>query len=275
LGTRTEIKNLNSFRFLRSAIDYEVRRQIEVLESGGKIDQQTRLFDPVVGETRVMRSKEEAHDYRYFPDPDLFTLAVDEARVDDVRSSLPALPDARIERYQRDHGMSVVDAEVIVATRAVADFYEATAEAAGNARAAGNWVRNEVLRVLNEQKIDVDAYRVTPQMLGRLIGLIDSGTIGGKAAKEVFEEMSSTGDEAELIVERRGLAQVSDPAVIREAALRVLQNNAASVEQFRAGSDKVFGFLVGQLMKEMRGKAKADLANDILRELLSKSAASS
>jgi len=275
LGTRTEIKNLNSFRYLRSAIDYEVRRQIEVLEGGGKIDQQTRLYDPAAGETRVMRSKEEAHDYRYFPDPDLFTLAVQEEWIEEVRSSLPALPDARIERYQREHGMSVVDAEVIVATRAVADFYEATAEASGNARAAGNWVRNEVLRVLNEQKVDVDTYRVTPQMLGRLIGLIDSGAIGGKAAKEVFEEMSSTGDEAERIVERRGLGQVSDPAVIREAALRVLQNNAASVEQFHAGSEKVFGFLVGQLMKEMRGKAKADLANDILRELLSKSAARS
>jgi aspartyl-tRNA(Asn)/glutamyl-tRNA(Gln) amidotransferase subunit B len=271
LGTRTEIKNLNSFRFLRTAIDYEVQRQIGVLEGGGKIDQQTRLFDPAAGETRVMRSKEEAHDYRYFPDPDLFTLAVDEIWIEDVRSSLPALPDARIERYQREHGMSVVDAEVIVAARAVADYYEATAEAAGNARAAGNWVRNEVLRVLNEQKIDVDDYRVTPQMLGRLIRLIDSGAIGGKAAKEVFEEMSATGDEAEKIVERRGLSQVSDPAVIREAALRVLQNNAASVEQFRAGSEKVFGFLVGQLMKEMRGKAKADLANDILRELLTKS----
>jgi aspartyl-tRNA(Asn)/glutamyl-tRNA(Gln) amidotransferase subunit B len=272
LGTRTEIKNLNSFRYLRSAIDYEVRRQIEVLEGGGKIDQQTRLYDPVAGETRVMRSKEEAHDYRYFPDPDLFTLAVEEEWIEEVRSSLPALPDARIERYQREHGMGVVDAEVLVATRAVADFFEATAEASGNARTAGNWVRNEVLRVLNEQKIDVDAYRVTPQMLGRLIGLIDSGAIGGKAAKEVFEEMSATGDEAERIVERRGLGQVSDPAVIREAALRVLQNNAASVEQFHAGSEKVFGFLVGQLMKEMRGKAKADLANDILRELLSKSA---
>jgi aspartyl-tRNA(Asn)/glutamyl-tRNA(Gln) amidotransferase subunit B len=270
LGTRTEIKNLNSFRYLRTAIEYEVQRQIGVLESGGKIDQETRLFDPAAGETRVMRSKEEAHDYRYFPDPDLFTLAVDEAWIEDVRSSLPALPDTRIERYQREHGMSVVDAEVIVTARAVADYYEAAVEAAGNARAAGNWVRNEVLRVLNEQKIDVDAYRVTPEMLGRLIRLIDSGAIGGKAAKEVFEEMSATGDEAERIVERRGLSQVSDPAVIREAALRVLQNNAASVEQFRAGSEKVFGFLVGQLMKEMRGKAKADLANEILRELLTK-----
>ena len=147
--------------------------------------------------------------------------------------------------------------------------------ASRNARAAGNWVRNEVLRILNEQKLDVSDYRVTPQMLGRLIRLIDSGAIGGKAAKEVFEEMSASGDEAERIVERRGLSQVSDPAVIREAALRVLQNNAASVEQFHAGSEKVFGFLVGQLMKEMRGKAKADLANEILRELLTKSEASS
>jgi aspartyl-tRNA(Asn)/glutamyl-tRNA(Gln) amidotransferase subunit B len=270
LGTRTEIKNLNSFRFLRSAIDYEVQRQIGVLENGGKIDQETRLFDPAAGETRVMRSKEEAHDYRYFPDPDLFPLAIDEAWIGDVRSALPALPDARIERYQREHGMSVVDAEVIVTSRAIADFYEATAEAAGNARAAGNWVRNEVLRELNERKLDVDEYRVTPPMLGRLIRLIDSGAIGGKVAKEVFEEMSTSGEEAEAIVARKGLAQVSDPAVIREAALRVLEKNAASVEQFHAGSEKVFGFLVGQLMKEMRGKAKADLANEILRELLEK-----
>jgi aspartyl-tRNA(Asn)/glutamyl-tRNA(Gln) amidotransferase subunit B len=271
LGTRTEIKNLNSFRYLRSAIDYEVRRQIGVLESGGKIEQQTRLFDPAAGETRVMRSKEEAHDYRYFPDPDLFTLAIDEAWIEDVRAALPPLPDARIERYQRAQGMSVVDAEVLVAVRAVADFYEAAADASGNARAAANWVRNEVLRVLNEQKIDVDEYRVTPQMLARLIRMIDSGAIGGKAAKEVFEEMSITGDEAERIVERKGLAQVSDPAVIREAALRVLAKNAASVEQFQAGSEKVFGFLVGQLMKETRGKANADDANAILRELLGKS----
>jgi aspartyl-tRNA(Asn)/glutamyl-tRNA(Gln) amidotransferase subunit B len=268
LGTRTEVKNLNSFRFLRAAIDYEIQRQTSVLESGGRIDQETRLFDVNAGETRVMRSKEEAHDYRYFPEPDLFTLAIDEAWVNDVRGSLPALPDARIERYQREHGMSVVDAEVLVASRAVADFYEAAAEEAGNARAAANWVRNEVLRVLNEQKIEIDAYRVTPAMLGRLIRLIDSGAIGGKAAKEVFEEMSATGEEAERIVERKGLAQVNDPVAIREAAVRVLQANAASVEQFRGGSTKVFGFLVGQLMKETRGKAKAELANEILRELL-------
>ncbi len=268
LGTRTEIKNLNSFRFLGRAIDYEVQRQIAVLESGGRVVQETRLFDPNAGETRVMRSKEEAHDYRYFPDPDLFTLELNDAWIEDVRGSLPALPQARIERYQRDHGLSVTDAEVIVMTRAVADFYEAAAEESENPRAAANWVRNEVLRVLNDQKIDVADYRVTPSMLARLIRLLDDGTIGGKAAKEVFEDMSTTGESADVIVERKGLGQVSDPEAIREAARRVLAANAAQVAQYKAGTTKVFGFLVGQLMKEMRGKAKADLANDILRELL-------
>ncbi|HEY0157791.1 MAG TPA: Asp-tRNA(Asn)/Glu-tRNA(Gln) amidotransferase subunit GatB [Thermoanaerobaculia bacterium] len=268
LGTRNEIKNLNSFRFLRTAIDYEIARQIEVLEGGGRIEQATRLFDPSTGETRVMRTKEEAHDYRYFPEPDLITLSVDEEWIAEVRASLPSLPDERIERYQREHGMSAVDAEVLVATKAVADYFEETALHANNARAAANWVRNEVLRVLNEQKLDVADYRVTPAMLGRLIQLIDSGAIGGKSAKEVFEEMSATGDSADAIVERKGLSQISDPSAIREAALRVLEKNAAQVEQYRAGAEKVFGFLVGQLMKETRGKAKADLANEILRELL-------
>ena len=268
LGTRTETKNLNSFRFLGRAIDYEIQRQIQVLESGGRVDQETRLFDPNANETRVMRSKEEAHDYRYFPEPDLFTLAVDDAWIERVRASLPPLPDARIEKYQREHGMSLVDAEVIVAARAVADFYEQTAIEAANPRAAANWVRNEVLRVLNDQKIEIADYRVSPAMLGRLIRLIDSGAIGGKAAKEVFDEMSATGDEPERIVERKGLSQISDPNAIREAALRVVEKNASQVEQYRAGTTKVFGFLVGQLMKETRGKANAEMANAILKELL-------
>lgn len=268
LGTRTEIKNLNSFRFLGRAIEYEIARQIAVLEGRGKVVQETRLFDPVANETRVMRSKEEAHDYRYFPEPDLYTLAVDDEWIEDVRAALPALPDARIERYQREWEIPVADAEVLITAKAVADYFEETARAAQNPRGAANWVRNEVLRVLNEKKIELDAYVVTPDMLGRLIRMIDSGAIGGKAAKEVFEEMSSSGDAPETIVERKGLSQISDPAVIREAARKVLEKNATSVEQYKSGSEKVFGFLVGQLMKEMRGKAKADLANEILRELL-------
>jgi aspartyl-tRNA(Asn)/glutamyl-tRNA(Gln) amidotransferase subunit B len=268
LGTRTEVKNLNSFRFLGRAIEYEIERQIGVLESGGTIAQETRLFDPAANETRVMRSKEEAHDYRYFPEPDLYTLTVDDAWIEDVRRSLPALPDARIEHYQREHGISAIDAEVLVANRAVADYFELVAADAANARAAANWVRNEVLGALNEQKIELDAFRVTPPMLARLIRLIDSGAIGGKAAKEVFEEMIASGEEPQTIVDRKGLAQISDPAAIREAALRVVEANAAQVAQYRAGTAKVFGFLVGQLMKEMRGKANADMANRILRELL-------
>jgi aspartyl-tRNA(Asn)/glutamyl-tRNA(Gln) amidotransferase subunit B len=268
LGTRTEIKNLNSFRFVGRAIDHEIQRQIGVLESGGSIDQETRLYDVDAGETRVMRSKEEAHDYRYFPDPDLLTLGIDEAFIEDIRGALPALPQERIARYQRDYGISVHDAEVIVATKAVAAFYEAVANESGNPRAASNWVRNEVLGALNEQKIDLAEYRVTPKMLSELIRLLDSGAIGGKAAKEVFDDMSATGEPAGRIVERKGLSQVSDPNAIREVARRVLEANAATVAQYKSGTTKVFGFLVGQLMKEMRGKANADLANSILRELL-------
>jgi aspartyl-tRNA(Asn)/glutamyl-tRNA(Gln) amidotransferase subunit B len=261
LGTRTEIKNLNSFRFLRAAVEFEVERQIGVLESGGTIDQETRLFDPAAGETRVMRSKEEAHDYRYFPDPDLLTLSVPREL---VAQTLPELPHQRAARYQRDFELSEKDAEALVATRELAEYFDATVVAAGNARAAANWVRNEVLRVWHEQ----NDRRVTPEMLGRLIRLIDSGAIGGKAAKEIFDDMAATGDAPEAIVERKGLGQISDAGAIRDAALRVLERNAAQVEQYRGGKAQVFGFLVGQLMKETRGKAKAELANEILRELL-------
>jgi aspartyl-tRNA(Asn)/glutamyl-tRNA(Gln) amidotransferase subunit B len=267
-GTRCEVKNLNSFRYVGRAIEHEIERQIKVLEGGGKVAQETRLFDVASGETRVMRSKEEAHDYRYFPEPDLFTLAVDDAWIEDVRSSLPPLPHERAERYQREYEISAVDAEQLVVTRALADFYESTARESNNPRGAANWVRNEVLRVLNDQKIEVEQYRVTPAMLGRLIQLIDSGAIGGKSAKEVFDEMSVSGEAPDAIVEKKGLAQISDPALIRDAALRVVEKNAAQVEQYRGGKQQVFGFLVGQLMKETRGKAKAELANEILRELL-------
>jgi aspartyl-tRNA(Asn)/glutamyl-tRNA(Gln) amidotransferase subunit B len=259
LGTRTEIKNLNSFRFIRAAVEFETARQIAALEGGGTIDQETRLFDPAAGETRVMRSKEEAHDYRYFPDPDLLTLSVPREL---ISQTLPELPHQRAARYQRDFELSEKDAEVLVAARELAEYFEASVIAARNARAAANWVRNEVLRVWS------DDYKVTPEMLGRLIRLIDSGAIGGKAAKEIFDDMAFSGEQPEAIVERKGLGQISDAGAIREAAQRVLERNAAQVEQYRGGKAQVFGFLVGQLMKETRGKAKAELANEILRELL-------
>ncbi|HYM62155.1 MAG TPA: Asp-tRNA(Asn)/Glu-tRNA(Gln) amidotransferase subunit GatB [Thermoanaerobaculia bacterium] len=268
LGTRTEIKNLNSFRFLGRAIEFEIGRQVAVLESGGRVVQETRLFDPGAGETRVMRSIEEAHDYRYFPEPDLLLLDVSSEWIEDVRRSLPELPTARMERYQRALALPYADAEALVATRELSDYYDATAEASANPKLAANWVRNEVLRVLNDRKIGIESYRVTPAMLGRLIKMIESGAIGGKIAKEVFEEMSTSGEAPEAMVERKGLSQISDPAAIREAAQRVLEKNAGSVEQYRGGKAQVFGFLVGQLMKETRGKAKAELANEILKELL-------
>ncbi len=260
LGTRAEVKNLNSFRYLKQAIEFEVVRQVAVLEAGGRIVQETRLFDPVAGETRPMRSKEEAHDYRYFPEPDLRTLQIDSAWIEEVRGTVPELPVARSERYQRDLGIPAGDADVLTMTRELAEFFEATATESGNAKAAANWVRNDVLRV--------NYGRVTPSTLGMLIKLIDTGAIGGKAAKEVFEEMSESGERPDAIVQRKGLAQVSDPSVIRVAAQKILDRNSAQVEEYRAGKEKVFGFLVGQLMKDMRGKANAEVANRVLRELL-------
>lgn len=267
-GTRTEVKNLNSFRFLRSAVDFEIARQIALLEGGGTITQETRLYDPRLDETRVMRSKEEAHDYRYFSEPDLMTLQVDEGWIETVRAALPPMPAARSERYQREWNIAAVDAEALVAERGLADLFEAVAEASGNPRAATNWVRNEVLRVLHEQKRGIDDYAATPAMLASLIRMIDSGTIGGKSAKEVFDEMSATGEDPERIVERRGLVQITDPDAIREVAARVIAAHPAQVADYRAGKQQLFGFLVGRVMKETGGKAKAELANSILRELL-------
>ena len=229
-----------------------------ILEGGGRVSQETRLFDPASGETRAMRSKEEAHDYRYFPEPDLFTLRIDQAWVEDVARSLPVMPDARVEKYVA-MGIPAAEAEALVATRELADYFEAVASG-GNPKAAANWVRNEVLHLGN--------FRIEPAMLARLIAMIDAGTIGSKVAKDVFQEMAGSGEAPDAIVERRGLAQVADPAVIRDAAQRVIEEHPTQVEQYRGGKTQVFGFLVGQLMKQTRGRAKAELANEILKELL-------
>src|SRR5437762_2803506 len=258
LGTRAEIKNLNSFRFLRNAIDFEIQRQTAILESGGRVEQETRLFDVAAGETRGMRSKEEAHDYRYFPEPDLFTLAVDRKWIDDVARSLPDMPDVRVERYVA-MGIPAVEAEALVASRELADYFEAVARG-GNPKAAANWVRNEILHLGH--------FRIEPEKLARLIALIDAGTIGSKAAKEVFQEMAESGAAPDAVVERKGLSQIADPQVIRDAARQIIEAHPQQVEQYRGGKTQIFGFLVGQLMKATRGKAKAELANEILKEML-------
>ena len=260
LGTRVEIKNLNSFRFLSRAIEYEIERQTALLESGGTVVQETRLFDANRNETRPMRTKEEAHDYRYFPDPDLLEVEIEPLWIEDVRRAVPELPRARSARYQRDFGLSEVDAEILVVSLELAGYFEETARLSGNAKSASNWIRNEVLRVGQE--------KISAAKLARLIQLIDSGAIGGKAAKEVFDEISASGGDPDRIIETKGLAQVSDRGAIRDAAERVIARNGAQVEQYRGGKAQIFGFLVGQLMKEMRGKANAEVANAVMRELL-------
>ena len=271
LGTRVEIKNLNSFRFLSRAIDFEIARQTLVRERGGEIVQETRLFDSVAGETSPMRSKEDAHDYRYFDEPDLGPIRLQEATIQAIRQTLPPLPGERVARYEKEFAIPVADAEVLVASRDLADFFEKTAELSGNYRAAANWVRNDLLGRLNDANQSASDSPVSAASLAELISMIDRGELGGKAAKEVFESMFASGERPLAIAERKGLTQISDRSAIEEAARKILKANSAQVEQYKGGKTGIFGFLVGQLMKEMRGRANAEMANQVLRELLSKS----
>jgi aspartyl-tRNA(Asn)/glutamyl-tRNA(Gln) amidotransferase subunit B len=268
LGTRTEVKNLNSFRFLGRAIDFEIERQIALLEAGGRVVQETRLFDPAAGETRAMRSKEEAHDYRYFPEPDLPPLVVEGHAVERIRESLPEMPGVRAARYRRDFDLNVEDSETLVATRELAEYFERTVAAGASARSAANWVKNEVLGACNRLKVALPEFRVTAEMLGETISMVESSEISGKAAKDVFEALAEQGGSPREVVERLGLAQLSDPEAIRAIALRVIAANGPSVQQFRSGRTGIFGFLVGQVMKESQGRANPEVANRILRECL-------
>lgn len=267
-GRRVEIKNVNSFRFIGRAIEHEIERQIAVLEAGGTVAQETRSFDPSAGETRLMRSKEEANDYRYFPEPDLPPLATPAAMVDEIRSTLPPLPDSRIERYSSEWSIPEKEAEALVATRQLAEYFEETQRLCGDARAAANWVRNEVLRVLNEEQIGIEAFTIRPERLASLLKLLSAGTIGGKAAKDIFESMRTSDRDPAALVEELGLVQISDPAELRSIAGKVLEENSKQVEQYRGGKVGLFGFFVGQMMKRTGGKANAELASSIMRELL-------
>jgi aspartyl-tRNA(Asn)/glutamyl-tRNA(Gln) amidotransferase subunit B len=272
LGTKVEIKNMNSFRAVERAIAYELERHVRVLEDGGTLVQETRLWDPDREETRSMRSKESAHDYRYFPDPDLPPLTVSDAFVEAVRRALPELPDARRARFVTTLGLPEYDAEVLTARRDVADYFEAVVAAHPNAKAASNWVMGDVLRLVRERKLDealvIERWPVPAAHLGALIALIDGGTISGKIAKTVFEQMVASGDAPAAIVERQGLVQVSDEGAIAAAIDRVLAANAAKVEEYRGGKDKLFGFFVGQVMKATGGKANPGLVNALLKQRL-------
>jgi aspartyl-tRNA(Asn)/glutamyl-tRNA(Gln) amidotransferase subunit B len=267
LGTRCEIKNLNSIRFVAQAIDYEARRQIEVIEEGGSIRQETRLFDSARGVTRAMRSKEHAHDYRYFPDPDLLPLELDPAWIEAERARLPELPDARKARYMRDFGLSPYDAGVLVAEGETAAYFE-TVATGRDAKLAANWVTGELFGALNRLGLGIDASPVAAEALGGLVDLIRDGTISSKIAKDVFQAMVETGKAAADIVAERGLRQVTDGDAIARAIDAVMAANADKVAEYRAGKDKLFGFFVGQVMKATQGKANPALLNDLLRQRL-------
>jgi aspartyl-tRNA(Asn)/glutamyl-tRNA(Gln) amidotransferase subunit B len=270
LGTRAEIKNLNSFRFVEKAIGYEVARQIELLEGGGRVIQETRLYDSDKNETRAMRSKEEANDYRYFPDPDLLPLEIAPGFIAEVRATLPELPDEKAARFARDFGLSAYDAGVLCASRELGAYFEAVVERAGNqhAKLAANWVMGELSSALNRDALDIDDAKVSAvRLAGLLVRIVDS-TISGKIAKDVFEAMWSEGGEADAIIAARGLTQITDNSAIEQAIDAVIAANPKQLADYRSGKDKLFGFFVGQVMKVTQGKANPAQLNDLLKAKL-------
>src|SRR5712664_1573806 len=268
-GTKVELKNLNSVRFMQKAIEFEVERHIKTLEEGGRLVQETRLWDDRLSETRVMRSKEEAHDYRYFPEPDLPPLVVTKEFIDGVHSSLPELPGPRAKRFAEQYGLSYSDASQLTADRSLADYYEsAVAASGGNARATANWIRSELLRELESAGLTAEKSPIPATELGSLVRMIDEGKISGKQGKDVLVEMFATGKDAAAIVEERGLVQVSDTGAIDQVIDEVIAANPNQLEQYRAGKETLFGFFVGQVMKVSKGKANPKIVNERLREKL-------
>ncbi len=268
-GTRAEIKNVNSFRFVERAINYEVERQIELLEGGGKVKQETRLYDADKGETRSMRSKEEANDYRYFPDPDLLPLVIDEAMIEQVRATMPELPDEKAARFVRDHGLSEYDAGVLTSSRELAGYYETVVrKLGGQAKLAANWVMGDLAGALNKDNLDIVQSRVSADAFAGLLARIQDNTISGKIAKEVFEAMWSDGKGADEIIEAKGLKQITDTSAIESAIDDVMAKNPGQLADYRSGKDKLFGFFVGQVMKATGGKANPAQLNELLKRKL-------
>ncbi|MHA6480319.1 Asp-tRNA(Asn)/Glu-tRNA(Gln) amidotransferase subunit GatB [Paenibacillus sp. strain BS8-2] len=268
-GTRAELKNMNSFRSVQRGLEYEQVRQAEILNSGGEVVQETRRYDDAVGKSFSMRGKEEAHDYRYFPDPDLVRLTISQEWKERVRASIPELPDARKTRYQSDYGLSSYDADVITASKKLADLFEESLSYTKDAKSVANWVMGDLLGYLNANSLELSDIKLTGQGLGEMIGLLEKGTINGKIAKTVFKAMLENGKLPQQIVEEQGLVQISDEGAILAIVDAVIERNPQSVEDFRAGKEKAIGFLVGQIMKETKGKANPALVNKMLLERLS------
>ncbi len=268
LGTRTELKNLNSFRFVELALAAEIDRQAETLDAGGQIVQATLHYDPVSNRSHVMRIKENADDYRYFPDPDLVPVLVDEARIEEIRASLPELADAKRERFQRDYGLSEDDARRLSASRRLADFFEEAAGVHGRAKAVANWMSRDLLQALKERNVEVEEAAITPVALARLIQLVDAGRVTVRSARELVPELVERGGDPERLVQEKGLEAVSDPGLIESAVERVLSEQAESAARYRAGEQKVLNFLMGQVMKATQGKATPDAVREILKRRL-------
>jgi aspartyl-tRNA(Asn)/glutamyl-tRNA(Gln) amidotransferase subunit B len=268
-GTKVELKNLNSVRFMHRAIEFEINRQVNVLESGGKLTQETRLWDERAAETRVMRSKEEAHDYRYFPEPDLPPLIVSDEFIEQVRASMPELPDARRRRFMEQYGLSFSDASQLTSERSLADYYESAAAVSGNPRTTANWIRSELLRELENAGLLAGSSPVSAQGLGELVRLIDEGEISGKQGKDVLVQMFQTGKSAAVIIEEQGLIQLSDTGEIDALIDQVLAANPQQLEGYRSGKEALFGFFVGQVLKASKGKANPKIVNERLKAKLS------
>ena len=271
-GTRTELKNMNSFRNVQRALEYEIKRQQYVLEGGGQVVQETRLWDDTAGATHSMRGKEEAHDYRYFPDPDLVPVVIDETWIADIQKGLPELPLEKRERFVRDYRIPSYDAAVLTTSRALADYYEEVVRLSKEPKPASNWVMGDVLRFLNEEKRDIRDCPIRPESLAEMIRLIQDGTISGKMAKEVSEAMYRTGRSPREIIAEKGLVQITDEDALRKTIAEIIGGNPAQVEQYRSGREKVFGFFVGQVMKATQGKANPRLINDLLKKMLASDA---
>jgi aspartyl-tRNA(Asn)/glutamyl-tRNA(Gln) amidotransferase subunit B len=269
LGTRTELKNLNSFRFIEKAINFEIERQIEVLEDGGEVLQETRLYDSDKDETRPMRSKEEANDYRYFPDPDLLPVVLDDAFIESVRKSLPELPDAKLKRFVEQYKLKPADAEILTLSRVLADYFEAVArETDATAQVAANWIIGDLSAALNKESIDIAASRIEATALAGLLNRIADSTISGKIAKEVFDAMWSGEGSADDIIEAKGLRQITDISAIEGIVDAVIEANPGQVAEYRGGKDKLLGFFVGQVMQQTGGKANPGQVNEILKKKL-------
>jgi len=265
-GTKTELKNMNSFKALEKALEYEAKRQMEILEDGGKVIQETRRWDEARGVTLAMRSKEQAHDYRYFPDPDLVPLVIDREWVEEIRAGLPELPETKKERFVKEYGLPEYDADILTSSRRLASFYEETVAGFNNSKIVSNWIMGELLRILKEEGKEIEEITLTPGHLVEMLQLVDKGTISGKIAKTVFEEMFHTGKPAVKIVEERGLTQISDEGALIAIVEEVLAKNQKSVEDYKNGKEKALGAIVGQVMKATKGRANPELVNKLIKE---------